>query len=139
LDFVSTSSFRNSLTLLTKRPDSGYKSCPKDLCNALKDLSFEDIFNRNFLIREMGPLRVIKIRVQNSDLKYSSAAGYRAIIACNVKYDHVAFLEIYPKKGKYSKADLRKNEYKEIIDVYGKELKSGTLVKHDITKDLIQI
>ena len=105
MQFVSTSTFRNSLSLLTKRIDSGYKSCCIDVCNELKDLGFEDIVKKNFLIREIGSLSVIKLRIQNSDLNYSSAAGYRLIIACNKKHDHVALLVLYPKKGKHSKSD----------------------------------
>jgi len=75
-NFVSTSTFRESLKKLTKRSDSGYKSCHLDICNELKDVSFDDIFNRHFLVRESGDLRIIKLRIQNSDLNMSSAAGY---------------------------------------------------------------
>lgn len=136
MNFVSTSSFRESLSKLTKRTDSGYKSCCKDLCNELKNASFEDIFNRHFLIRELGDLRVIKLRIQNSHLKLSSAAGYRLIIICNRKYDNIAFIEVYPKKGKHSKMDLTKTEYRNAVNSYGHELKSDQLITHDINKEL---
>src|SRR6187549_1655557 len=122
--------------MLTKREDSGYKSCGTDICNELKAASFDDIFNRHFLIRQTGEIRVIKLRIQNSDQNLSSAAGYRLIIICNPKHDHVALLEIYPKKGKYSKTDLTKHEYKDIVNSYGNELKKNELIKHDIHDSL---
>jgi len=136
LNFVSTTSFRESLNKLTKREDSGYKSCNKDICDELKEASFTDIFNRHFLIKQSGQIRLIKLRIQNSDQKLSSAAGYRLIIICNPKHNHVALLEIYPKKGKYSKPDLTKHEYKDIVNCYGDELKKNELITHDIKDSL---
>ena len=136
MNFVSTSAFRESLNKLTKREESGYKSCITDICNELKAASFDDIFNRHFLIRQTGVIRVIKLRIQNSDQNLSSAAGYRLIIICNPKHDHVALLEIYPKKGKYSKTDLTKHEYKDIVNCYGNELKRNELITHDIQNSL---
>ena len=139
MNFVSTSNFRESLNKLTKRADSGYKSCCEDLCNELKNVTFDDIFSRHFLIKESGDVRVIKLRIQNSDQNLSSAAGYRLIIICNRKHDHVALVEVYPKKGKYSKMDLTKVEYKNTVNNYGIELKSDQLVTHDINKKLAVI
>lgn len=130
--FVATSNFRNSSNLLTKRIENGYGACLNDVCNNLKNLSFKDIAARHFLIKKIGNLSVIKLRIQNSDQKLSSAAGYRLILVCNENHDHVALLEIYPKRGKYSKNDLTKTEYKNILNTYGIELKSGSLSKHDI-------
>jgi hypothetical protein len=139
LNFVSISTFRNSCSLITKRAENGYGSCKKDICNELKDLTFDNIASRHYLVKQIGHLRVIKLRIQNSDQNISSAAGYRLIIICNSKYDHIAFLEIYPKKGKYSKSDLTKTEYKNILNTYGNELKNGTLVPHNINKELEEI
>jgi hypothetical protein len=73
LNFVSTSTFRESLKKLTKRSDSGYKSCCLDICSELKDASFNDIFNRHFLVKESGDLRILKLRIQNTDQNTGSA------------------------------------------------------------------
>lgn len=136
MDFVSTSTFRKSIQLLTKRDASGYKSCCKDICNELENASFDDIFNKHFLVKESGDVRIIKLRIQNSDLKISSAAGYRLIIICNKKHNHIAFLEIYPKKGRHSKSDLTKYEFKDIMNTYATELRSGSFIKHNINNQL---
>jgi len=136
LKFVSTSAFRQSLQLLTKRRESGYSQCAKNVCAEFNNLSLDDIYSKNFLVREFGDIRLIKVRLQNSELNLSRADGYRLIIICNKQKDHVALLNIYPKRGKYSKSDLTKHEYKEIVRVYQSELKNNTLKEHDIYKEL---
>ncbi len=80
----------------------------------------------------MGNVRVIKLRIQNSQLNYSSSQGYRLIILCNKNHNHIVLLEIYPKKGRYSKSDLTKREYKDLIELYSQELKSGQLSIQEI-------
>lgn len=125
--------------MLCKRKDTGYNSRSTDICDALKELSFDDIFNLHFLIREIGDLRVIKLRLKNSELNLSSADGYRLILVCNKKHDHVGLLKIYPKRGKHSKMDLSKSEYKELLKIYGAELKTGKLKSHDLQKELVEV
>jgi hypothetical protein len=127
LVLVSTSNFRSAIELLTKRTDSGYANCIEDILNEFRGHSFEDIYNRHFLVREMGNVQVIKLRIQNSELGYSSAAGYRLIVLCNTNKNHIALLTIYPKKGKHSRGDITKFEYKELANTYAKELKSEYL------------
>ena len=129
MQFLTTSAFREKFHKLTKRDDSGYSSCHNDICDCFRRQLFDDIYVRHHLLRQNGDLRAIKIRIQNSLLKYSSAAGYRLIIVCNPQKDHVAFLYIYPKKGKYSQSDITPSEFKELLKNYGTELKAGTLVE----------
>jgi hypothetical protein len=136
---ISTSSFREAKKLLTKRRENGYSSCPKDICDALKDLDFDSIFNLHFLVREIGEVRVIKLRLKNSDQNLSSAQGFRLIILCNKRYRHVALLKIYPKRGKYSKSDLTKHEYKELLTIYRNELKDGSVKELDVKNELVEI
>jgi mRNA-degrading endonuclease RelE of RelBE toxin-antitoxin system len=124
---VSTLSFRETLGLLVKKESNGYSSCIQDILNEFKDKTFDDIFNKHFLIREIGNVRVIKLRIQNSELGLSSAAGYRLIIVCNTTHKHICLLAVYPKKGKYSKIDLSQSEYRELLNLYGEQLKKKTL------------
>jgi hypothetical protein len=42
---------------------------------------------------------------------------------------------VYPKKGKYSKSDLTRREYKEAVEIYANEFKSQVLLKHDPQND----
>ncbi len=139
MQFISTSSFREAKSLLLKRKENGYNSCVKDICEALKDLDFESINNLHFLVREIGDLRVIKVRLQNSEQNLSSSQGFRLIILCNRKYSHVALLKLYPKRGKYSKSDLTKHEYKELLTIYSNEVKAKSIKVHDIKNDLREV
>ncbi len=139
MQFISISSFREAKIQLLKRKENGYSSCVKDICEALKGLDFESIYNLHFLVREIGDLRVIKVRLQNSEQNLSSAQGFRLIILCNKKHHHVALLKLYPKRGKYSKSDLTKHEYKELLTVYANELKANTIKLHDIKNELKEV
>jgi len=139
LDILSTSTFREAKDLLIKRPENGYGSCCKDICDALTDLTFDDIYNLHFLIRETGDIRIIKVRLKNSFQKIGSSSGYRLIILGNKKYNHIALLKIYPKRGKYGQSDLRDFEYKELLKTYSKELVEKRLVLHNLNNDLTPI
>jgi hypothetical protein len=138
VDIVSTSTFRKSKNLLIKRPENGYSTCCKDICDALNNLTFDDIYQLHHLIKQSGEIRVIKVRIKNSQLNLSSSAGFRLIIVCNKKHDHVALLKIYPKKGKYGQSDLRPFESQELFKTYASELSSGVLIKHDIRNNLVE-
>jgi hypothetical protein len=131
LEFVLTYDFLEQLQKLTKRSDSGYSSCLNDIRQNFKNQTFDDIYARHYLLRQTGELRLIKIRIPNSNLHYSSAAGYRLIIICNPLKKHVAFLYIYPKKGKYSESDITLSHIKALLKTYGRQLKDGSLARFD--------
>lgn len=134
--FYSISTFRNSLESLYRKEKDGYRSCKKDICSLLKELSFNDIWEMNFRVRDLDNIRVIKIRVQNSFQNLSSADGFRLIICCNRKYQTVTFLNIYPKRGKLSQLDQSKEEFKRQLKTYLIAFQYKELVEHDINKDL---
>lgn len=139
MQIVSTSTFRQSLKIISKRPEHGYASCCKDICDELQGKSFDDIFVMNFLVKEIGQLRIIKIRVQNSEQKLSRADGFRLIVLCNRKYDETVLLKVYPKRGRHGQADIPKREYKELLQIYAEEKKSSSLVIHNLKKELEEI
>lgn len=93
----------------------------------------------NFLVREIGNLRIIKLRIQNSEQNLSKADGYRLIVLCNKKYDEVVLLKVYPKRGKHGKSDLSKSEYKQLLKLYGEEKKATALVPHNLENALEEI
>jgi hypothetical protein len=133
LIFLTTSTFRSEFNLLTKRSDSGYSNCKQDILDAFDKQSFDDISARHNLLRVLGNIKVIKIRIPNSNSRQSAAAGYRLIILCNKNKDgisdkdHVAFLSIYPKRGKHGKIDLTPSEFKLLLKNYQKELEEKKL------------
>lgn len=118
ISFYSISTFRDSLYQLCRKDRDGYHSCKKDICNLLKDLSFDDILEMNFTIRDLPNVRLSKIRVQNSFQNLSSADGFRLIVCCNKANKTICFLNIYPKRGKLQQFDQSKEEYKRQIKTY---------------------
>jgi len=127
---VCTSSFRTSIAQLTKRESNGYSFCHSDLSNSLKDLSFDDFHALSTNIREMGLVRVIKVRIPNSNQSLGSSAGYRCILVCNKAANHVAFLTIYPKRGKYGKTNISPDDLRVLLNEYAKEKKDGSLKQY---------
>jgi hypothetical protein len=57
--------------------------------------------------RQFGEIRLIKVRLQNLDLKLGLADGYRLIIICNKSRDHVGLLKVYPKRASMEKVILQ--------------------------------
>ena len=103
----------------------------------LKDLTFQDIWAKNYLIRDLNEIRIIKLRIPNSFQNISSADGFRLIICCNRKYQTVNFLNMYPKRGKLAQMDQSPFEYKRQLKEYAELLKSGKLLEHDISNELV--
>jgi len=134
--FFSIPTFRTSIEQLCRKEKDGYHLCKSDICKFFKDLTFQDIWAKNYLIRDLNDIRIIKIRIPNSFQNLSSADGFRLIICCNNKYKTVNLLNIYPKRGKLAQTDQPPFEYKRQLKDYATLLKSGILAEHDITKEL---
>ena len=136
VSFHSISTFRDSLENLCRKEKNGYHSCKKDICDLLKGLSFNDIWELNFRVRDLDNIRVIKIRIQNSFQNLSSADGFRLIVCCNKKHQTVVFLNIYPKRGKLGQLDQSKEEFKRQLKTYLSAHQSNQLVEHNINNML---
>jgi hypothetical protein len=139
ISFYSILTFRNSIDAICRKERNGYHSCKKDICDLLKDRSFDEIWEMKHKVRDLDNIRVIKIRVQNSFQNLSSADGFRLIICCNKKYQAVTFLNIYPKRGKLGRLDQSKEEFKQQLKMYLSSFQSNQLVKHDINNDIREI
>lgn len=136
VSFHSISTFRDSLENLCRKEKNGYHSCKKDICDLLKNFSFDDIWELNYRVKDLDNIRIIKIRVQNSFQNLSSADGYRLIVCCNKKYQTVAFLNIYPKRGKFGQLDQSKEDFKRQLKTYLSAQQTKHLVDHDINNEL---
>ena len=136
VSFHSISTFRDSLERLCRKEKDGYHSCQKDICDLLKELSFDDIWEMNYRVKDLDSIRIIKIRVQNSFQNLSSADGFRLIVCCNKKYQTIAFLNIYPKRGKLGQLDQLKEDFKRQLKTYISAQQTNQLVDHDIKNKL---
>ena len=139
LTFFSTSTFRQSIITLCKKERNGYHKCQKDICDRFKDLSFEDIWMLTTKLKDLDNIKIIKVRVPNSHLNLSAADSFRVIIVCDKRDNSIAFLEIYPKRGKLSKLDISQEEIKRLLKQFIAEKKTGILIKHDINSELVEI
>lgn len=135
----SISIFRESLSRLTKKSSDGYYNCKPDICSFFNNKSFDDIWEMHYRVKDLGNIRIIKIRIQNSNQNTSKSAGYRIIICCNKNHGTVTLLNIYPKRGGYSRVDQEKDEYKDQLRCYAAEFGNGTLVSHNIADQLSEI
>lgn len=139
VSFYSISTFRKSLDSLCRKEKLGYTSCKKDVCSVFDNLSFDDIWEMHFCIKDSGDIRIIKIRIQNSFQNLSSADGFRLIMCCNRKRQKVVLLNIYPKRGKLAMMDQPKEEYKRQLREYISEEKANILARHNILDELKRI
>jgi mRNA-degrading endonuclease RelE of RelBE toxin-antitoxin system len=137
--YNSINSFRKAISHICRKEKHGYTSCQKDICDRLLGLSFEDIWELPYLLRELGTARIIKLRLLNSQQKLSHADGFRLIICCNRNKSSVTFLGVYPKRGPLQKLDQLKQEYATQLKEYGDELSKSILICHDIEKHLAEI
>lgn len=136
LTFYSISTFRNAIDTICRKEKYGYQSCKKDICDALKDYSFDEIWGLNYRVRDLDNIRIIKIRIQNSFQNLSSSDGFRLIVCCNKNHQTVVFLNVYPKRGKLGQLDQTKEEYKQQLKNYLLSSQNNQLVQHNIKKEL---
>lgn len=111
MNFYTTSSFRDSISALTKKRKDGYMSVVKDLCDALTVMDDNTLRESNDRLFQFPEYRVVKLRIQNSGQKLAKNNGFRLIYWVSLKHDNVVLMRIYPKRGPQSAVDLLKSEY----------------------------
>lgn len=138
MTIYSIPSFWNSKEKLTKKQKDGYALLCQDIYNSLRDLTIDQIYSLPDMVRlsSDGVFRVNKVRIPNSTTNESKRDGYRLVILVNKKLNHIAFLNVYPKKGKYGREDQEDWEYEKQIQIYQEQLKSSKLAKIKNTKEL---
>ena len=81
MNFYTTSTFRQTLTSLTKKPKEGYSSVVKDICKALLSMEPNIIRDTNDRIKQFEDFRIVKLRLPNSGQHLSRPDGFRLIKA----------------------------------------------------------
>lgn len=148
---VSTSTFRESLKELCKRPKHAYGSCKDDICKEFTDQNVSEdepwkakpvdsfITTNNAIINDNGITCLLKIRVACESRKVGKSGGFRLIATINRHTEEVVLLEIFPKTGPYNKSNIDSKELKKVIETYISEREKGVLVRMDITNGLSEI
>ena len=139
MKFYTTSTFRQTLASLTKKPKEGYKSVVKDICKALLSMEPNIIRDTNDRIKQFEDFRVVKLRLPNSGQHLSRPDGFRLIYYVSLISDDVALLRIYPKRGPQGIVDLVDEEYDRLLVEMVTENKTKTLHKVDVKNSLAEL
>jgi len=139
MKFYTTSTFRQTLASLTKKPKEGYMSVVKDICKALLSMEPNIIRDTNDRIKQFEDFRVVKLRLPNSGQHLSRPDGFRLIYYVSLISDDVALLRIYPKRGPQGIVDLVDEEYDRLLVEMVTENNNKTLHQVDIKKSLAEL
>lgn len=124
--WLSNSVFRIDLASLKK----DYPSCTQDICDEFRDLSFEEVFSKNYVLSDSGKVKIIKVRVANRNGNKGKSGGFRVIILANKEINHVCFIAIFAKSGAQGKDNIERVEVKQAIKTYQEELRNNSLIMH---------
>lgn len=119
--------------------DKGYKSCKKDICQELENLTIDDIFDSPSRIKDAKDIRIIKFRIKNSAQHLSKSNGFRLILCCDKRRSKITLFNIYPKRGPLGMLTQPSKEYEMQLKEYLDALKRNTLMEHDISNNLDEI
>lgn len=139
MNFYTTSTFRQTLTSLTKKPKEGYKSVVNDICKALLSMEPNIIRDTNDRIKQFEDFRIVKLRLPNSGQHLSRPDGFRLIYFVSLISDDVALLRIYPKRGPQGIVDLVDEEYDRLLLEMVMENNNKTLHQVDINNSLAEL
>ena len=139
MNFYTTSTFRQTLSSLTKKPKEGYKSVIKDICKALLSMESNIIRDTNDRIKQFEDFRIVKLRLPNSGQHLSRPDGFRLIYYVSLISDDVALLRIYPKRGPQGIVDLVDEEYDRLLLEMVMENNNRTLHQVDINNSLAEL
>ncbi len=139
MNFYTTSTFRQTLTSLTKKPKEGYKSVVKDICKALLSMEPNIIRDTNDRIQQFEDFRIVKLRLPNSGQHLSRSDGFRLIYYVSLISDDVTLLRIYPKRGSQGIIDIVDEEYDRLLLEMVMENNNKTLYQVDINKSLAEL
>ena len=139
MNFYTTSTFRQTLTSLTKKPKEGYQSVVKDICKALLSMEPNIIRDTNDRIKQFEGFRIVKLRLPNSGQHLSRPDGFRLIYYVSLISDDVALLRIYPKRGPQGIVDLVDEEFDRLLLEMVMENNNKTLHQVDIKNFLAEL
>src|SRR6218665_2204096 len=127
LKFQSTSTFQESL----KKLSTNYKTIKLDITQEFTDLSFEEIFSKKYVLKDSGVVKILKVRIANSEQGKGKSSGFRMLLIADKRTSEVVFLNIFAKTGTDGKDNIDKEELKDCLVIYKKEKQTNTLVELD--------
>lgn len=139
MKFYTSSTFRQNIAALTKKPREGYMSVIQDICHAFNNMDDNIIRESNDRVRQLSDYRIVKLRLPNSSQNLSKPNGFRLIYWVSLLKDDVVLLSIYPKRGPQSAVDLVDNEYARLLRELTNENADCKLHQVDINNNLEEL
>jgi hypothetical protein len=136
MNFYTSTSFRNSISKLTRKPKDGYESVVKDLCQALISMEDSILRDTNDRIRQEQNFRIVKLRVKNSHQNLPKNDAFRLIYWVSTKSDNLVLLTVYPKRGPWGISNLSNGELMRLLEEMLFEKENSILQKVDIANNL---
>lgn len=134
--FYTSTSFRSSISKLTRKTKDGYESVVKDICDALGSMDDSFLRETNDRIRQEQNFRIVKLRVKNSHQNLPKNDAFRLIYWVSTKSDNLVLLSIYPKRGPLGINNLTNDEFKRLLEEMLREKCDSILQKVDVADNL---
>lgn len=136
MNFYTSTSFRNSISKLTRKPKDGYESVVKDICETLKSMDDSFLRDSKDRIRQEQNFRIVKLRVKNSHQNLPKNDAFRLIYWVSTKSDNLVLLTVYPKRGPLATNNLTNAEFKRLLVEMLHEKENCKLQRVDVVNNL---
>lgn len=135
--FFSISVFRERLQALMSAKRGVYAGVDREIIDAFRFATIDEIRNNRDMILLDDPLVVVKLRLPDHKNRRSRKDGYRLIYLTYRNQEKVVFLDIYPKNGPSQQLDTSDNRLLDLIQTYNEESISSELVLHALSAGLL--
>lgn len=135
--FFSISVFRERLQALMSAKRGVYAGVDREIIDAFRSATIDEIRNNRDMILLDDPLVVVKLRLPDHKNRRSRKDGYRLIYLTYRNQEKVVFLDIYPKNGPGQQLDTSDNRLLDLIQTYNEESISSELVLHALSAGLL--
>jgi hypothetical protein len=127
LHFRFTSIFQNSI----KKISGSHKTVWKDLSEEFLNLTFNDVFSKKYVLNDSGFVKILKIRIANSEQNKGKSSGFRLILLADKLTNVIVFIDLFAKTGLGGKDNFTKEELKHCLSIYKQERKLARLFTLD--------
>ena len=131
ITFRSTTIFYESF----RRLCIAYPSLKSDFSDEFKGLTIEQIFSKKYILKDSGVVKIIKVRIANSNQNKGKSSGFRVIVLVDIRTAEVTLLNIFAKTGVSGKENIDKEEVKESLTTWKEERNANSLITLDPEKD----
>jgi len=121
--------FLTALNKLTKPKFTNvYGSLTAEIAQFFKDYdTFDKVWNKSYVIRETQFIRINKVRLENPLQNSGTSGGFRLIVICDNRTQHIGLIYVYPKTGPHGTPNTPKDFLVKITKGYHQAKAAGKL------------